>query len=136
MRLRGRKGILESLEAQPELVVLDAAPLKGRWHEFFGNKKPIYVELGMGKGRFISDMSVRNPDINYIGVDMYDELIRRASDKARIAWEQEGVAHPPNLALLRANIEKIEDIFAPNEIQRIHLNFSDPWPKPSMPAEG
>ena len=61
MRLRGRKGILESLEAQPELVVLDAAPLKGRWHEFFGNDKPIYVELGMGKGRFISDMSVRNP---------------------------------------------------------------------------
>ncbi|BBH24818.1 tRNA (guanine-N(7)-)-methyltransferase [Paenibacillus baekrokdamisoli] len=129
MRLRGRKGILESLEAQPELVVLDAAALKGRWHEFFGNQKPIYVELGMGKGRFISDMSVRNPEINFIGVDMYDELIRRASDKARIAWEQQGVSHPPNLALLRANIEKIEDIFAPNEIERVHLNFSDPWPK-------
>ncbi|MBP3965725.1 MULTISPECIES: tRNA (guanosine(46)-N7)-methyltransferase TrmB [Paenibacillus] len=129
MRLRGRKGILESLEAQPELVVLDAAPHKGRWREFFGNDNPIYVELGMGKGRFISDMSVRNPHINFIGVDMYDELIRRASDKARLAWEKEGVSQPPNLALLRANIEGIEEMFAPGEIQRIHLNFSDPWPK-------
>ncbi|SEN83329.1 tRNA (guanosine(46)-N7)-methyltransferase TrmB [Paenibacillus sp. OV219] len=129
MRLRGRKGILESLEAQPELVVLDAAPHKGRWKEFFGNDNPIYIELGMGKGRFISDMSVRNPHINFIGVDMYDELIRRASDKARLAWEEHGVDSPPNLALLRANIEGIESMFAPSEIQRIHLNFSDPWPK-------
>ncbi|WP_219838650.1 tRNA (guanosine(46)-N7)-methyltransferase TrmB [Paenibacillus sp. R14(2021)] len=129
MRLRGRKGILESIEAQPELVVLDAAPYKGRWREFFGNDNPIYIELGMGKGRFISDMSVRNPHINFIGVDMYDELIRRASEKARAAWDEQGAAQPPNLALLRANIEGIEDMFAPGEIQRIHLNFSDPWPK-------
>ncbi|MBW7476599.1 tRNA (guanosine(46)-N7)-methyltransferase TrmB [Paenibacillus oenotherae] len=129
MRLRGRKGIRESLEAQPELVILDAAPMRGRWREFFGNDNPIYVELGMGKGRFISDMSVRNPEINFIGVDMYDELIRRASEKARIAWAEKGAAEPPNLALLRANIEGIEAMFAPDEIHRIHLNFSDPWPK-------
>ncbi|WP_138752684.1 tRNA (guanosine(46)-N7)-methyltransferase TrmB [Paenibacillus sinopodophylli] len=129
MRLRGRKGIRESLEGQPELVVLDAAPHKGKWHEFFGNDQPIYVELGMGKGRFISQMSVRYPHINFIGVDMYDELLRRASDKARIAWEQKGESHPPNLALLRANIEGIETMFAPGEIERVHLNFSDPWPK-------
>ncbi|MBW7455881.1 tRNA (guanosine(46)-N7)-methyltransferase TrmB [Paenibacillus sepulcri] len=129
MRLRGRKGIRESLEAQPELVVLEAAPLKGRWSELFDNDHPIYVELGMGKGRFITDMSVRNPQINYIGIDMYDELIRRASDKARIAWAEKGEENPRNLALVRANIETIEDIFAPGEIQRIHLNFSDPWPK-------
>ncbi|SFJ00514.1 tRNA (guanine-N7-)-methyltransferase [Paenibacillus sp. UNC496MF] len=130
MRLRGRKGILESLEAQPELVVLDAAPHKGRWREFFGNDRPIYVELGMGKGKFISDMSVRNPRVNYIGVDMYDELIRRASEKARNAWEAaRGTDRPANLALLRANIEGIENMFAPGEVQRIHLNFSDPWPK-------
>ena len=129
MRLRGRKGIRESLEAQPELVVLDAAPHKGRWREFFGNDRPIVVELGMGKGRFISDMSVRNPELNFIGVDMYDELIRRAGEKAREAWAEKGVNAPPNLALLRANIERIEEMFAPGEIERIHLNFSDPWPK-------
>jgi len=129
MRLRGRKGIRESLESQPELVVLDAAPHKGKWREFFGNDNPIYVELGMGKGRFISEMSFRNPHINFIGVDMYDELLRRASEKARVKWEQKGVDHPPNLALLRANIEGIESMFAPAELERIHLNFSDPWPK-------
>lgn len=129
MRLRGRKGILENLQGQPELVVLDAAPLKGKWQAFFGNDNPIYVELGMGKGRFISNMSFRNPDINYIGVDMYDELIRRASDKARAIWQERDVEQPPNLALLRANIENIEEMFEPGEIQRIHLNFSDPWPK-------
>jgi len=129
MRLRGRKGIRESLESQPELVVLDAAPHRGNWREFFGNDNPIYVELGMGKGRFISEMSYRNPDINFIGVDMYDELLRRASEKARAIWEQKGVDSPPNLALLRANIEGIETMFAPGELERIHLNFSDPWPK-------
>ncbi|WP_168121033.1 tRNA (guanosine(46)-N7)-methyltransferase TrmB [Paenibacillus sp. HB172176] len=129
MRLRGRKGIRESLEGQPELVVLDATLHRGKWSAFFGNDNPIYVELGMGKGRFISQMSVRNPHINFIGVDMYDELLRRASEKARDAWEEKGVDSPPNLALLRANIEGIESMFAPAELERIYLNFSDPWPK-------
>ena len=67
---------------------------------------------------------------------MYDELIRRASDKARIAWAQKGDENPPNLALLRANIEKIEDIFAPGEIQRIHLISAIPGLKVNMPEEG
>ncbi|WP_028560413.1 tRNA (guanosine(46)-N7)-methyltransferase TrmB [Paenibacillus pinihumi] len=129
MRLRGRKGILESLEAQPELVVLDAQAFKGRWKEFFGNDRPIHVELGMGKGQFISQHSGRNPEINYIGVDMYDELIRRASEKARNVWREKGETSPPNLALLRANIEFIETMFEPGELERIYLNFSDPWPK-------
>ncbi|MCU6711174.1 tRNA (guanosine(46)-N7)-methyltransferase TrmB [Paenibacillus sp. J5C_2022] len=129
MRLRGRKGIRESLESQPELVVLDATPHKGKWKTFFGNDNPIYVELGMGKGRFITQMSVRNPHINFIGVDMYDELLRRASEKARDAWAESGVDSPGNLALLRANIEHIDTMFEHHEIERIHLNFSDPWPK-------
>ncbi|QJC51297.1 tRNA (guanosine(46)-N7)-methyltransferase TrmB [Paenibacillus albicereus] len=130
MRLRGRKGIREELEALPRLVVLDAAKHKGKWKEFFGNDKPIHVELGMGKGKFISQHSVRNPDVNYIGVDMYDELIRRASEKALLAREELGQeGYPPNLALLRANIENIADMFAPGELERIYLNFSDPWPK-------
>ena len=129
MRLRGRKGILESIESQPELVVLDGTAYKGRWNEFFGNDNPIYVELGMGKGQFISTQSFRNPDINYIGVDMYDELVRRASEKARRIWAERDVDSPPNLALLRANIEFIEDIFEKDELERIYLNFSDPWPK-------
>ncbi|CAH0122026.1 MULTISPECIES: tRNA (guanosine(46)-N7)-methyltransferase TrmB [unclassified Paenibacillus] len=129
MRLRGRKGIRESLERQRDLVVLEPHLYKGRWNEFFGNDRPIYVELGMGKGQFISLMSAKYPETNFIGIDMYDELVRRASEKARAAAAETGEERPSNLALARANIETIEEIFAPGEIERIYLNFSDPWPK-------
>lgn len=130
MRLRGRKNIRESLEQQPDLVVLEPQSLKGRWHEFFGNDRPIYVELGMGKGQFISRMSFNNPDINYIGMDIYDELLRRGSEKARALWKAEKRTDKvPNLALVRGNVEYLEMMFEPGELQRIYLNFSDPWPK-------
>ncbi|WP_426451183.1 tRNA (guanosine(46)-N7)-methyltransferase TrmB [Paenibacillus sp. S-38] len=128
MRLRGRKGIKEALEAQPELVVLEPEAYKGRWAEIFGNDRPIHVEFGMGKGRFISLLSALNPEINYIGVDMYDELIRRGAEKARESREEHG-GDLRNLRLARFNIEHIENMFEPGEIERIYLNFSDPWPK-------
>lgn len=129
MRLRGRKGILEELQAQPELVVLNAADYRSRWAERFGNDRPIHVELGMGKGKFIAELSMRNPHINYIGVDMYDELVRRAAEKARKFRDGVEGATLANLALVRFNIEGIEQAFADGEVERIYLNFSDPWPK-------
>lgn len=129
MRLRGRKGIRESLESQTDLVILNPEEYKGKWADLFGNGKPIHVEFGMGKGQFISQMSYRNHEVNYIGIDMYDELVRRASDKARIAWAEEEVETPPNLKLALANIENILDVFEQGEVERIYLNFSDPWPK-------
>ncbi|MNH93847.1 tRNA (guanine-N(7)-)-methyltransferase [compost metagenome] len=129
MRLRGRKGIRESLEEQTDLVILDPRSLKGRWSELFGNDHPIHVEFGMGKGQFISQMSFKYPDINFIGVDMYDELIRRAAEKARAVWEPAGQETPPNLRVALANINYAEEVFAPGELERIYLNFSDPWPK-------
>lgn len=129
MRLRGRKGILEALQLQPELVVLEAEAHKGRWSDFFGNDRPIHVELGMGKGIFISEMSVRNPDINFIGVDRYDELVRRAGEKAKHLWQERHGEQPNNLALVRFNIEHLEDMFSDSEVECLYLNFSDPWPK-------
>jgi tRNA (guanine-N7-)-methyltransferase len=129
MRLRGRKNIRESLEKQPDLVVLEPQALKGRWHEFFGNDHPIHIELGMGKGQFISRMSGNNPELNYIGMDVYDELLRRGSEKARAVWKQKGRDEVPNLALARGNVEYLEHMFEPGELDRIYLNFSDPWPK-------
>ncbi len=129
MRLRGRKNIRESLEAQPELVILEPQKWKGRWHEFFGNDHPIHIELGMGKGRFISQNSVLRPHINYIGMDIFDELLRRGSEKARAAWAEKGHDRVPNLALVRGNVEYLEQMFEPGELERIYLNFSDPWPK-------
>ncbi len=129
MRLRGRKNIRQSLEQQPDLVVLEPQQWRGKWHEFFGNGNPIHAEFGMGKGQFISQMSVRNPDINYIGIDIYDELLRRGSEKARAAWREKGREEVPNLALVRGNVEYLEQMFAPGELARVYLNFSDPWPK-------
>lgn len=130
MRLRGVKGIREALEQQPELVVLNPKEYKGNWSEkFFKNNNPIHVELGMGKGKFISELSLLNPQINYIGVDMYDELIRKASIKARRSREDQDQATLSNLALCLLNIEQINDVFAEGEIAVIYLNFSDPWPK-------
>jgi tRNA (guanine-N7-)-methyltransferase len=129
MRLRGRKGILEALQQQPELVVLEAKDYKGRWRDFFGNERPIHVELGMGKGIFISEMSVRNPQINFIGVDRYDELVRRAGEKAKHLWQERHGEQPNNLVLARFNIEYLEEMFADAEVECLYLNFSDPWPK-------
>lgn len=130
MRLRGRKGIRENIESQSDLVILNPQQYKGKWHEVFGNDKPIYAELGMGKGRFISEHSRLDTNVNFIGIDMYDELIRRSSEKAREAHTlEDGSCDISNIRMVLGNIEKIEDIFAPNELRRIYLNFSDPWPK-------
>lgn len=129
MRLRGRKGIRESLEQQTDLVILEPRSLKGRWSELFGNDHPVHVEFGMGKGQFISQMSFKYPEINFIGVDMYDELVRRAAEKARNVWEPAGEETPPNVRVALANIDYAEEVFAPGELGRIYLNFSDPWPK-------
>ncbi|MCE5172809.1 tRNA (guanosine(46)-N7)-methyltransferase TrmB [Paenibacillus profundus] len=129
MRLRGKRGVMELLEQQSQLAVLEPETYKGKWSELFGNDRPIYVELGMGKGQFISQMSLNNPEVNFIGVDMYDELIARACAKAYSLWEEQGVEPRSNLKLVRANIEFLEKMFAEDEIERVYLNFSDPWPK-------
>jgi len=113
--------------------VLNPKACRGRWRELFGNDRPIHVELGMGKGRFISLMSLQHPEWNFVGIDMYDELIRKGSEKAdetRAEWAAtRGVEPPNNLRLALGNIEGIEEMFAPGEVERIYLNFSDPWPK-------
>ncbi|MEQ7053101.1 tRNA (guanosine(46)-N7)-methyltransferase TrmB [Paenibacillus alvei] len=129
MRLRGKRGAKELLAEQTDLVVLEPEQLKGKWSEAFGNDRPIYVELGMGKGQFISKMSLKYPDINFIGVDMYDELIARGCEKARLFREEAGMQEASNLKLVRANVEFLEQIFAEGELERVYLNFSDPWPK-------
>jgi len=129
MRLRGKKHTIEVLEKQTDLVILEPTEWKGRWHELFGNDRPIHIELGMGKGQFISRMSGNNPEINYLGMDMYDELLRKGSEKARRLWKEKGSDEVPNLFLVRGNVERLEEMFEDGELERIYLNFSDPWPK-------
>ncbi|QHQ60311.1 tRNA (guanosine(46)-N7)-methyltransferase TrmB [Anaerocolumna sedimenticola] len=121
MRLRNVTGSREVI-ASNEYVVHDPENLKGKWNEFFGNDNPIHIEIGMGKGKFLVQLALANPDINYIGIEKYSSVLIRAVEKRK---EMEF----NNLWLIRFDAEYINDIFDENEIDRIYLNFSDPWPK-------
>lgn len=121
MRLRNIKGSRETI-ASAALVIHNPEEWKGRWQEFWGNSNPLYAEIGMGKGQFIMEHARRHPDINYIGIEKYSSVLLRALEKA----EQEEL---PNLRFLRFDAEYITDIFDEDELQKIYLNFSDPWPK-------
>ncbi|MDE6686381.1 MAG: tRNA (guanosine(46)-N7)-methyltransferase TrmB [Lachnospiraceae bacterium] len=121
MRLRNVTGSREMI-AESEYVVHEPELIKGKWQEEFGNENPIRLEIGMGKGRFLMELARRNPQINYIGIEKYSTVLLRAVQK----MEQDPL---PNIRLIRMDAEYITDIFSEGEIDRIYLNFSDPWPK-------
>lgn len=121
MRLRNVKGAREEMLVN-RFVVQNPEQYKGKWTGFFGNGNDIYIEVGMGKGKFIIENARQNPDINYIGIEKYSSVLIRAIEKQ----EQYEL---PNLFFLREDAERLEDIFGNEEIKRIYLNFSDPWPK-------
>ena len=121
MRLRNIKGSKEVIAASP-YVVQNPEDYKGKWSELFHNNHPLHIEIGMGKGQFIHTLASENPDINYIGIEMYSSVLYRALEK-QTAEEK------PNLYFLRFDAKYLADIFAEHEVDRIYLNFSDPWPK-------
>lgn len=122
MRLRKVKGAKEAIEAST-LVIHDAPEKKGHWQDIFGNTNPIHIEIGMGKGKFLTALAKQNPDINYIGIERYDSVLIRALEKRE---QEEEIT---NLFYLCEDAKNIAELFAPEEISRIYLNFSDPWPK-------
>ncbi|MBF1698816.1 tRNA (guanosine(46)-N7)-methyltransferase TrmB [Streptococcus sanguinis] len=122
MRVRNRKGATELLEAHPQYVILNPADAKGRWQEIFGNDHPIHVEVGSGKGAFVSGMAKANPEINYIGIDIQKSVLSYALDKVL-------ATAVPNIKLLWVDGSDLTDYFEEGEIDRLYLNFSDPWPK-------
>lgn len=121
MRLRNISGSREVI-AQSNLVVQDPFSQKGKWQEQFGNANPIHIEIGMGKGKFLHEMAARNPEINYIGIEKYSSVLLRAIQK----MEQEPL---DNLLFIRMDAEDVEEVFDKQEVDKIYLNFSDPWPK-------
>lgn len=121
MRLRNVPGSKEHLAESP-WVVQDPPAAKGKWQEIFGNDHPCRLEIGSGKGRFIVELAARNPDINYIGMDKYSSVLIRA-----LAKQEE--AELPNLRFLCYDAELLGNVFEKGELDRIYLNFSDPWPK-------
>lgn len=108
--------------AANEYVIHEPETYKGRWKELFGNNHPIRLEIGMGKGRFLMTLAKENPDINYLGIEKYSTVLLRALQKMEI--------EPlPNIRFIRMDAENICDVFSREEIDRIYLNFSNPWPK-------
>lgn len=126
MRLRNVKGSQEKILENPYTIQTDGTngeEYKGLWHQkIFGNNHPIHIEIGMGKGQFITQLAKENPEINYIGIEKYSSVLVRALDK-REELETD------NLIFLRMDAEDLTSYFAPQEVARIYLNFSDPWPK-------
>ena len=124
MRLRNIPGSREVI-ANSEFVIPEQtmADMKGRWNEVFGNDHPLRVEIGMGKGQFICHLACLHPEYNYLGIEKYSSVLIRALEKRSLLTD----IH--NLLFLRMDAEGICDIFAPGEVDRIYLNFSDPWPK-------
>ena len=103
-------------------VVQEPESCRGRWAEVFGNENPIHIEVGMGKGRFITTLAQMNPDINYIGIEKFDSVIVQAVEKI-------APLNLINIKLINVDAEELLEIFNANEINKIFLNFSDPWPK-------
>lgn len=120
MRLRNVKGAKEIIESS-NYVVLDYKKYRGNYNKLFKNNNPIYVEIGMGKGKFIIDNAIKYPNINFIGIEKYDSVVVRAIQKL----EDKDI---PNLKIIRMDALEITDVFD-KEVSRIYLNFSDPWPK-------
>jgi tRNA (guanine-N7-)-methyltransferase len=120
MRVRNKAWAPEELEKNIHMIH-NPEECKGRWNEIFGNSNPIHVEIGCGKGRFISEMAKVNPDINYVGIERQTTVIAIAA--RRIEEEQK------NVFLIQGDVENLENYFAIGEIKRLYINFCDPWPK-------
>lgn len=121
MRLRKKWWARPELEAS-DLTIINPKDYKGKWKEEFKNHKEIYLELGCGRGRFLCTHAAENPNINYIGIDLKDEVIIYALKKAV-------EAELDNVRIIPMNIAGIEEVFDTDEISRIYINFCNPWPK-------
>ena len=132
MRLRHIPGCEEYVANSP---YAEHAPeeRKGSWDTVFGNTNPLELEIGTGKGQFIRTLSLRNPDVNYIGLERFETVVMKAiqrtilQDRDVLHLEQGAVR--PNLRYLAADAMRLPEFFAKGEVSRIFLNFSDPWPK-------
>lgn len=121
MRLRKKWWARPEMESAP-LVITNPREYKGKWMEEFKNNNTIHLELGCGRGSFIEQKALENPDINYVAVDLKDEILiyvlRRIQEK-----------EIKNVRIVPLNIAFISEIFEKDEIGKIYINFCNPWPK-------
>ncbi|PRO65393.1 tRNA (guanosine(46)-N7)-methyltransferase TrmB [Alkalicoccus urumqiensis] len=122
MRLRHKPWAAEYLADHPEILEPDPASYRGKWASRFSKDQPLYVEVGTGKGAFVNELAEQNPDVNVIGIELYESVIVTAVERA--------VEKPKdNLILLKQDVADLTDFFAPGEVDRLYINFTDPWPK-------
>ncbi|MFZ3589388.1 tRNA (guanosine(46)-N7)-methyltransferase TrmB [Bacillus sp. DJP31] len=122
MRLRHKPWAKDKLAEYSSVVIPNPSDYKGKWHEIFDNNHPIHIEVGTGKGQFITGMAKLYPEVNYIGIELQVSVIVGALD--RIIEDS-----LPNCKLLNVNAEELSTFFENGEVDRVYLNFSDPWPK-------
>lgn len=122
MRVKHKKWADPLIDAHPEVIVTKAEEVKGKWQDRFEKPQPIHLEVGMGKGQFIIGMAKAHPEINFIGLEIQRTV-------AAIALKKSLAEELPNLQLICGDGSDITNYFEPHEIDRMYLNFSDPWPK-------
>lgn len=122
MRLRKVKNALDKLSVNEKYFIINPNENKGNWRNIFGNDNPIHIEIGCGKGQFISKLASINPNINYIAIEKYDSVLLRCLEKV-----EEMELSNLRLAIIDANT--LTEYFDDKEIDAIYINFSDPWPK-------
>ncbi len=122
MRLRKVKNAKEKLNAHPEYFIVDPQARRGIWQKEFQNMNPIHIEVGCGKGQFITSLAKMNPKINYIAIEKYDSVLLRVLEKV----EKEELK---NLRLILLDAKDLINVFSKDEVHLIYINFSDPWPK-------
>ena len=124
MRLRNIPRAEGTLAAHIAVIKRPEAQ-RGTWRQVFGNTNPIHIEIGMGKGGFLLNMALAHPNINYIGIERYSSVLLRAVEK----FDMEEFGEIKNVRFICMDATDIGDVFAPSEVEKIYLNFSDPWPK-------
>jgi tRNA (guanine-N7-)-methyltransferase len=122
MRMRKKKNCALRIEKCSDIRITEPEQYKGKWSEVFGNENPIHIEIGCGKGSFITGMAKMYPDVNFIAIEKVEDVIVMAMEKT---MEQKIT----NVLFMDLDAERIEDFFEKGEISRIYLNFSDPWKK-------
>ena len=129
MRIRFKKWARPELEAS-KFYIDNPEEIKGKWKEQFKNKEnPIYLELGCGKGKFISQIAIQNPQINFIAIDLVDAMLGLAKREIEQTYNQ-AQKEIDNVILTRFDIQRIDLILSKEDnIKRIYINFCNPWPK-------
>ena len=122
MRMRRKKHREERMEACSELLIQDITQYKNDTGQIFDNDNPIYMEIGCGKGKFITETAMKNPDVNFIAVEKISDVIVLALEKVKAA----GLT---NVKFVRGDANLFGDFDSKTKCDRIYINFCDPWKK-------